>query len=131
MTTETVWGSLPPAKGLGEKKILVKTLEDTDLAAVTYPTGGIVVTISELEKVDFALLEAMSSVALGSGIGVIAKAVSYSGNKFCMKLLRNTSTNNVCSNLLVFDDSQLSGQALSGVIYVRAFIIGEAKKVID
>jgi len=131
MTTETIWGSLPPAKGLGEKKVLVKTLEDTDLAAVTYPTGGIVVTINELEKVDFALLETMSSVALGSGIGVIAKAVSYSGNKFCMKLLRNTSTNNVCSNLLVFDDSQLSGQALSGVIYVRAFIIGEAKKVVD
>jgi len=131
MTTETVWGSLPPAKGLGEKKVLVKTLEDTDLAAVTYPTGGIVVTISELEKVDFALLETMSSVALGSGIGAIAKAVSYSGNKFCMKLLRNTSTNNVCSNLLVFDDSQLSGQALSGVIQVRAFIVGEARKGVD
>jgi len=131
MTTETIWGSLPPAKGLGEKKILIKTLEDTDLAAVTYPTGGIVVTISELEKVDFALLEVMSSLALSSGIGCIAKAVTYSGNKFCMKLLRNTSNNNLNTVLNVFDDTQLSGQALSGQIYVRAFIVGEAKKVVD
>jgi len=131
MTTETIWGNLPQAKGLGEKKILVKTLADTDLAAVTYPTGGIVVTISELQKVDFALLEVMSSLSLSSGIGCIAKAVTYSGNKFCMKLLRNTSTNNVCSNLLVLDDSQLSGQALSGQICVRAFIVGEARKVVD
>lgn len=131
MTTETIWGSLPPAKGLGEKKILCKTLADTDFDAVIYTAGGTIVTISELAKVDFALLEVMSSLALSSGIGPLAKAVAYSGNTFAMKLLRNTSNNNVNTVLNIFDDTQVSGQAISGVIKIRAFIVGEARKGVD
>lgn len=127
MTTETIWGSLPAAKGLGEKKILVKTLEDTDFASVLYAAGGNIVTITELEKIDFALLEVMSSEALSSGT-VIAKAVTYSGNKFNMRLLRNTSTNSLTNATLIFDDTQLSGTELSGIIEVRAFIVGEPKQ---
>lgn len=118
------WVGFAKAQGMGAKVAVVRDLVwGTDMSCggpagisggyYEYTSGtAIVVKIAELAKVDLAILDLLSN-ALGDPI-ITPQAVTYSGNTFGMRLLGGTA--------------RLSGVAISGVIQVKAMIIGEAKR---
>jgi len=118
------WVGFAKAQGMGAKVALVRTLVwGTDMSMggpggisggyYDYTSGtAMVVTIKELAKVDLAILDLLSNT-LGDPV-IVPQAVTYSGNTFGMRLLGGTA--------------RLSGVAVSGVIQVKAMVIGEAKR---
>ena len=127
----SIWLGFAKAQGVGKKVALVKTLvEADDISATVYAgANGTLATISELAKVDFAVLELVSTAGVfnASGHAFLHPAViSYSGNRFLFVL--NTSEmsgENVHGN---FGPAAISGDNMSGVIRVRALIVGEPKQ---
>lgn len=123
------WG-LVKAKGLGQKKVVVKTLSfgtgTTDnISATIYPgRGGLIVTMPELEKVDFAQVNVLSSLVQTSGI-TYATVASYSGRRFALNFA------SYLSGQTIFVPDNISGINISGVSQLQALVIGEGRKGAD
>jgi hypothetical protein len=127
----SVWAGLAKAKGLGQKKILIKTLTygadgTEDISAATYVSGGILVRIRELEKVDFAVVNIMSGAAIMSATRApIPIPTNYSANAFNLMLLTSQSGSGYSYGL---GDALAAGMSISGVCSFHALIIGEGRK---
>jgi len=124
------WAGFARAKGLGQKKVYVKTLAhgadgNQDISAATYATGGVLVTIRDLEKVDFAICQLLSSTG-GAGLEPIPQVVDYSANMFTLRLVAVMSGG--VSDTSGFSDVTFNGDNMSGVYNVKAFIVGEGRK---
>lgn len=123
------WVGFAKAKGLGQKKGLVKHLSfgadgNEDISAAAYATAGVLVTIRELEKVDFALVHLTSSPG---NLVPVAAIDRYSANQFNLLLAATTSAY-VGSGLSY---TAMNGINISGVYGFKAFIIGESRKEVD
>lgn len=121
------WGALAKPKGLAESKILVKTLTfgadgTEDISNAVYPgRPGLLVTIRELEKVDYAHVEVMSSLVNTSGINY-ATVAAFSGNQFTLNFAAVAALSGQ-----VFAPDNISGINISGVLQMKAFVIGEGR----
>lgn len=125
----SVWVGFAKAQGVAKKVALVKTLveaDDISQAIIAGNPPGILATIDELAKVDFAICQVLSSVGGFSGSGYkqpSARVINYSGNRFLFVLETVVSGIGVTS----LGQAAFSGDNMSGVIKVQAFILGEPK----
>lgn len=123
------WVGFAKAKGLGQKKAYVKDLSfaatNEDISSLIYPgRPGLLVTIRELEKVDFAMVNVLSSLVQTSGI-TYATVAAYSANTFTLNFAGHLSGDSA------FSPDNISGINISGVLALQAFIIGEGRKETD
>lgn len=124
------WVGFARAQGLGAKVALVKSLAwgtGGDLSFTTYDgAADIVVTIAELAKVDMAFLTLLSGSLTHANVPVIVGPQSFSANTFTIGLATTEMhVSNITSGLVRVG---MSGVAISGVLPIKAFIIGEAKR---
>jgi len=118
----SVWLGFAKAQGVGKKVALVKTLaEANDISSTIIQVAPMLATIAELSKVDFAILHVVSGAGTYNASGhmyVYPEVMAYSANTFSFRL----GTVQSGGGLGVTD---ISGDNFSGVIQLRAFIIGE------
>ena len=118
----SVWLGFAKAQGIGKKVAVVKTLvEADDISSAIVQGVEMIATIKELSKVDMAILHVLSGAGTWNGSGylqVLAQAINYSANTFAFTLATAESG-------LGLSTVSISGDAFSGVIRLRALIIGE------